>query len=229
VIRGSLAVAGLVLLLAGHGGVTGHGGRSTGARGGMASPVLHAGLAANAGPAPASRVRMPRLPPVSPVPHVPHVPHVGRSSADDHDLHETYADLAIEDRVIGGRLRFYKKDLERALGPMLQSDAVSLTPGPEADALVLRYLKDHLTFVADDTLEATVVRGEEVRMGHHPGWQVTLSWEGHGPVTELRVRNTLLFELHDDQRNVMRFVRLPEQRRVTLTLEPGTAEGVVGR
>ena len=162
------------------------------------------------------------------VPQVPQVPHVGWSSADDHELHETYADLAIEDRVIGGRVRFFRKDLERALGPMLRSDAVSLGPGAETDALVLRYLRDHLTLVSGgDTLEASLLKGEEVRMGHHPGWEVTLSWVAAAPVGELRVRNTLLLELHHDQRNVMRFVRFPEETRVTLTTEAGAETGVV--
>jgi hypothetical protein len=158
-------------------------------------------------------------------------PHVGwRGAGAVHDLHETYADLAIEDHVIGGRIRFFKRDLERALGPMLRSDAVSLDPGAEADALVLRYIRDHLALVAGgDTLVASLLKGEEVRMGHHPGWQVTLSWEAAEPIGPLRVRNTLLFELHEDQRNIMRFVRFPAETRETRTFDAGAEEGVVGR
>ena len=160
-------------------------------------------------------------------PH-PH-PDAAAPAAAPHELHETYADLAIEGGVIGGSIRFFKKDLERALGPMLRSDAVSLTPGPEADALVLRYLAERITLVAHgDTLQPSLIRGEEIRMTHHPGWQVTVSWQATAPVAGLHVRNTLLLELHDDQRNVMRFVRFPEETRVTLTLEAGAEEGMVG-
>lgn len=153
----------------------------------------------------------------------------GRAHRDVHDLHETYADLAIEGPTVAGRLQFFRKDLERALGPILGADAITLRPGPEADALVLRYLRDRLTLVAHgDTLQPALLRSAEIELGHHPGWEVTLSWEAASPIDALRVRSTLLFDLHDDQRNVMRFVRFPEETRETVTLEPGAAEGVVG-
>jgi hypothetical protein len=145
-----------------------------------------------------------------------------------HELHETYADLAIEGGVVAGRIRFFKRDLERALGPILESDEVSLAPGAEADALVVRYLRDRLVLVAaGDTLAPRLLAAEEVRLGHHAGWQVTLSWSADRAVGALRVRSTLLFELHDDQRNIMRFVRWPDETRETLTLEAGAPEGVV--
>jgi hypothetical protein len=169
------------------------------------------------------------------LPDVPHVRHGGGAAvtrgpaAAVHDLHETYADLAIEDRTVGGRIRFFKRDLERVLGPILGADQVSLTPGPEADALVLRYLRQHLRLEADgEALDAQLLDAAEIRLGHHPGWQLTLTWEAEVPVDELHVRNTLLFELHDDQRNVMRFVRLPGETRETVTTEAGHGEVVVG-
>lgn len=145
-----------------------------------------------------------------------------------HELHETYADLAIEGTVVAGRVQLFKKDLERALGPMVQADAVTLSPGPEADALVSRYLTDRLRLEAHgEALESTLIRAEETRLGHHAGWEVTLSWQATAPITGLRVRNTLLFDLHDDQRNVMRFVRFPGETRETVTTEPGAEETVV--
>lgn len=212
-LRGSGWVAGFVVLIAGHGllaapggesgPLTAHSEGSTAPRGEMPVPVLRAGLTAGAGP-------------------------VGEAAPALHDLHETYADLAMEERLVAGRLQFFKSDLERALGPMLHSDAVSLTPGAEADALVLRYLRDRLTLVAvGDTLQPTLHRAGPIELGHHEGWELTVSWEAPEPVRDLRVRNTLLFELHDDQRNVMRFARFPGEKRETVTLEPGAPETVL--
>ena len=148
--------------------------------------------------------------------------------APAHELHETYADLAIEGGVVAGRIQFFKRDLEAALGPRVGADAITLTPGPEADALVLGYLRDRLRLeAAGKALEASLLRAEEIRLGHHPGWEVTLAWEATSPIGDLRIRNTLLFERHDDQRNVMRFVRFPEATRETVTTEPGSADVVV--
>lgn len=152
----------------------------------------------------------------------------GAADVDVHDLHETYADLAIEGHVVAGRLQLFRGQLEAALGPAAGADAVTLSPGAEADSLVMRYVRDRLALVVrDGALQPELLATEVVRLGHHEGWQMTLSWEATAPIDTLRVRNTLLFELHDDQRNVMRFVRFPGETRVTVTLEPGAPEAVV--
>lgn len=146
-----------------------------------------------------------------------------------HELHETYADMAIEGEIVGGRVRFYQEQLERALGPMTGADAVTLAPGAAADTLVLRYLRGHLVLQAHgDTLRPILLRSGQERMEHHMGWWVVLHYEADAPIDSLRVTNTLLFDVYDDQRNVMRFVRFPEETRETVTLEPGAAEAVVG-
>lgn len=157
-----------------------------------------------------------------------HGPHVDLRRAAVHELHETYADLAIEGATVGGQIRFYKSDLERALGPMVGADAVTLTPGPEADALMLRYLTDHLVLRVDgDTLDPTIIRSGEEMMEHHEGWWVAVHYEAAVAIDSLHVTNTLLFEVHDDQRNIMRFVHFPEETRETVTLEAEAPEAVV--
>ena len=64
------------------------------------------------------------------------LPGAGGAPSAPHDLHMTYGDLAVEGRVLAGRIRMFKDDLERALGPMVGADALSLAPGGEADAAV---------------------------------------------------------------------------------------------
>ena len=52
--------------------------------------------------------------------------------------------------------------------------------------------------------------------------------EATAPIDSLHVRNTLLFEVYDDQRNIMRFVRFPEETRETVTFDGEDPEAVVG-
>jgi hypothetical protein len=154
--------------------------------------------------------------------------HFGPGQTAAHELHESYADLAIDRTTVGGRIQFFRSDLERALGPLANADAVTLIPGDQANALVLRYLRDHLTFsTRGDTLLPAILRSAVIELGHHEGWEVTLSWEAAATIDSLRVRNTLLFELHEDQRNIMRFVRFPEETRETRTFEASTPEAVI--
>lgn len=149
----------------------------------------------------------------------------GAATPARHDLHVVYGDLAVEGAVVAGRLRFFQDDLERALGPMVGATALDLRPGPEADALVLRYLRTRLEIVADGSpLQAELVQSGQDELDREPVWWVVVQFRAKGAPEELRVRNTLLFEVFGDQRNIMKFVRFPDQRQKTFYFAPGEEE-----
>jgi len=155
----------------------------------------------------------------APAAHGPH------SAPADHEIHIVTADLAIEGSVMAGRLRFFKHELEQALGPMVGADMVTLEPGPEADALVLRYLRDHFRIeAAGEVLEAAILQSGEDLLDRHPTWWVVVQYQAVAPIRELTIRNTLLFEMFDDQRNVMKLVRFPEESQETVYFEAGEEE-----
>jgi hypothetical protein len=142
-----------------------------------------------------------------------------------HDLHVVTADMAIEGSVMAGRLRFFKHELEQALGPMVGADMVTLSPGAEADALVLRYLRDHLRIeAAGEVLEAAILQSGEDELDRHPTWWVVVHYQAAAPIRDVTIRNTLLFELFDDQRNVMKLVRFPEESQETVYFAAGEEE-----
>ncbi|MFO7892520.1 MAG: DUF6702 family protein [Longimicrobiales bacterium] len=145
-----------------------------------------------------------------------------------HDLRIAYADMAIEGAVVAGRVRLFKDDLERALGPMVGADAFTLRLGSEADALVMRYLRDHLTLeVAGATLEPTLLQSGQDMLDREPVWWVIVQYQATATIDTLRVRNTLLFDVFDDQRNIMKFVRFPEETQKTFYFDEDEAEHVV--
>ncbi|MEQ9568869.1 MAG: hypothetical protein RLN75_01660 [Longimicrobiales bacterium] len=159
------------------------------------------------------------------------LPTVGGGAPDPrpHDLHIAYADLAVEGKVVAGRLRFFEDDLERALGSLVDATALELAPGPEADALVLRYLDGHLRLedAGGRRLAPELVASGRDELDREPVWWVVVQYRAETPVQELRVRNTLLFEVFGDQRNVMKFVRFPEERPQTFYFAPGESDRVV--
>jgi len=147
------------------------------------------------------------------------------SAVPAHDLHVAYADIAVEGGVLAGRLRFFRDDLERALGPYLDVDAVALAPGPEADALVLRYLRDHLSLaIPEGELSPKILGSGEDLLDREPVWWVVVQYESDDPVREVVVRNTMLTELFDDQRNVMKFVHFPDGTPLTFYFARGEEE-----
>ena len=145
-----------------------------------------------------------------------------------HELHVVTADLAIEGSVMAGRVRFFKHELEQALGPMVGADMVTLEPGAESDALVLRYLRDRLRIeAAGERLEAVILQSGEDALDRHPTWWVVVRYQAAAPIRDLAIRNTLLFELFDDQRNVMKLVRVPEESQETIYFEAGEEERAI--
>ncbi len=152
-----------------------------------------------------------------------------------HDLHIAYGDMAIEGDVVAGRIRMFTNDLEKALGPLVNADAMTLDAGPEADALVLRYIREHLVIevpgaTADApavTLDPKLLESGEDELDREPVWWVIVEYRAPRDVGEIHVRNTLLFELFKDQRNIMKFVRFPEQKQKTFYFARGEEHAVV--
>ena len=145
-----------------------------------------------------------------------------------HDLHIVYGDLAVEGSVVAGRLRFFKHDLERALGPLVNADALTLTPGTEADVLVLRYVRGRLEIRAgEELLTPRLLESGQDELDREPMWWIIVEYRAPSPPEALTVRNRLLHELFDDQRNIFKFVRFPEQTQKTYYVTAEEPEQVV--
>ncbi len=145
-----------------------------------------------------------------------------------HDLHIAYADLGIEGSVVAGRIRMFKNDLEAAIGPMVGADAFTLQPGQEADALVMRYLRDHLHLrAAGRDLDPELLQSGQDMLDREPVWWIMVQFEAVAPVDSLAVTNTLLFDVYDDQRNIMKFVRFPDEAQKTFYFDSDESEHTV--
>ena len=142
-----------------------------------------------------------------------------------HDLHLTSANAAVEGEFVLLRVRFFKDDLEAALGRQVGTTVLALTESDEADRIFLAYLAEHLAIRVDGErlAPAILAKGEDV-LDREPVWWYALEYRAAAPVTRLTMRNTLLFELFDDQRNVVKFVHFPEESQQTFAFAPGEAE-----
>jgi len=145
-----------------------------------------------------------------------------------HDLHLAYGDMAVEGSLIAGRIRMFRDDLEQALATLVDTDTLTLEPGAEADALVMRYVRDNLHIrVGGQELEASLMGSGEDDLDLEPVWWVIVQYQAPSSVQELHVRNTLLFDVYDDQRNVFKFVHFPDEAQRTFYFAKGESEHVV--
>ncbi|MEJ2203783.1 MAG: hypothetical protein P8170_06710 [Gemmatimonadota bacterium] len=141
-----------------------------------------------------------------------------------HDLHVTYGNAAVEGNLVLIRLRLFKNDLEEALRRHAADPQLTLQANPATDGLFMKYVSEKFSIaVGGEELPGRIVASGEDLLDREPVWWYTLQFDAPEPVTTFRVRNTLLFELFDDQRNVVKFVHFPEETQRTYSFAEGEA------
>ena len=152
---------------------------------------------------------------------------VGASApgAPPHKLHISSGNAAVEGNLLVVRIRFFKDDLELALAGHAGRAGFVLSPGPAADAAFLAYFQGHFSVrVGGATLTPTVVGSGEDELDREPVWWYAVQFEAPGPLETFTVRNTLLTEVFDDQRNIVKFIHFPDQKQKTYSFAIGEEE-----
>lgn len=154
--------------------------------------------------------------------NLPQMERLARGDAPPHDLHVSYGNLGVEGSVAVLQIRIFKDDLEEALRRLVGAEVFRMEVSPEVDAVFLRYLS--LRFVLEvggDTLRGTVLGSGEDELDREPVWWYQVQFGASAAISSARVTNTVLFEVFDDQRNVLRVVRFPEESRQAFYFAPG--------
>lgn len=139
-----------------------------------------------------------------------------------HDLHVSYGNLGLEGTTAILQIRIFKDDLEEALQEFEGKGSFLLDVTPEIDALFLRYLSENfLLEVEGKTLPGRILGSGYDEMDREPVWWYQVAYDLPGPFEGARVTNTVLMEIFDDQSNVLRVVRFPEETRRAYYFSPG--------
>jgi len=144
-----------------------------------------------------------------------------------HRLHVTYGNTVVEGNLIVSRVRLFKDDLEAAL--RLQGAGADFTMAADlrTDSLFSAYYSERLTMEVDgEKLEGRIIGSGEDSLDREPVWWYAIQFEApaRAPVRAFRVRNTLLFDLFDDQRNIFKIVLFPEETQRTYSFAIGEEE-----
>ncbi len=131
-----------------------------------------------------------------------------------HDLHASYGNLGVEGNTAVLRLRVFQDDLEGALSRAGGGEPLRMEATPDMDALFLRYFTANFILeVGGVPLQGRIVGSGADDLDREPVWWYQVAYDAPAPIQEARITNTLLFELFDDQSNVLRAARFPDGGR----------------
>lgn len=140
-----------------------------------------------------------------------------------HEFHVVYGRMGIEGSVAQVRLRFFADDLAEGLRAAGAGSAFTLAVDPRSDSLVTAYVNARFVVSTETSGRGTPLRGSIVASGEEadgsePVWWYVFSYQAAAPIRNLTVRNTLLTELYDDQRNILRLQHFPSEKQQTYYL-----------
>jgi hypothetical protein len=149
----------------------------------------------------------------------------GAGADAPHDLHVSYGNAAVEDNLLIVRLRLFKDDLEEAIRRHAGVPDLVLQANPAVDGLFMTYFAENFSLTVTETsVPGRIIASGEDLLDREPVWWYALQFDSPSPLTRFRVRNTLLFELFDDQRNVVKFVHFPDETQKTVSFGEGEEE-----
>ena len=123
-----------------------------------------------------------------------------------HPFRLSVADAGMTGPVLHARIRFFWDDLQLAVMQHRSDTEFELAETPEVDAIIERYINDMLVLTAGDA----VLRGKVTARGIDEAtvldevmWWYTMEYPVDESVERVHVRNRLLFNVFEDQRNLV--------------------------
>jgi hypothetical protein len=123
--------------------------------------------------------------------------------ASDHPLHVSYGRMVLEGDAAILNVRIFTDDLEAALREFHGVEGIRMRVDPYLDSLFTSYFNASFTLtIADSVVPGVIVEsGEQDDM-----WWYLVLFQGWQPIDEISFRTELLYNIFDDQRNIMRIL-----------------------
>lgn len=145
----------------------------------------------------------------------------GQAAPRPHPLHISTTLLAVDESAAFLRVRLFKNDLEAALAAHAGRDSLDLAPIAAHDSIFMAYFtgRFELRFDGAPAAPPVLVGSGEDRTtdeGDERIWWVELRYDLAAPAERVEVRARQLYELFDDQRNIVRVLDTATERQRTL-------------
>ena len=79
-----------------------------------------------------------------------------------------------------------------------------MAPNPAVDSLVLAYFGRHFQFIVEGkVLKGTIIGSSDDVVDREPAWWFLIRFDAGEPIGDFRMRNALLFDMFEDQKNIL--------------------------
>jgi len=126
-----------------------------------------------------------------------------------HNFHVSYAKLAIEQNVAVMNVRFFTDDLTLALQRAHRLNTFQLAATTFADSLYLSYFNKHFELRNNGQLLRPAILSSGVDKDM---WWYQMQFSSPSLLQNLSIKNTLLFDLFDDQKNILQVMHFPSEK-----------------
>ena len=142
-----------------------------------------------------------------------------------HDFHVSYTRIAVEPTVISAQIRLFSDDVTRALIERSRTPSLTLN-SPAGEAAFQSYLTEHVPVTVNGRrLTPVVMSGSQDK----DMWSYIVTWTSPTPITAVSMHNAALFELFDDQQNIVKIKHLASNKEATLFYSGGSKADQVFR
>ena len=147
-------------------------------------------------------------------------PESSSAGTTPHPLHLSTTQLAVDTTTVWLRIRMFKDDLEFALAVRAGLDSLSLEPSASHDSLFAAYFNEAFGLRLNGTEVPGVIEssGEDVEsgVGDLRMWWYQVRFDGTERIRNIEIRNEILYEEFEDQRNIVRVLHVPTDMQRTL-------------
>jgi len=126
-----------------------------------------------------------------------------------HNFHVSYAKLAIEQNLAVMNVRFFADDLTLALQRAHRLDTFQLSATAFADSLYLSYFNQHFELHHNGQRLYPVILSSGLDKDM---WWYQMQFSSTSALQNLSIKNTLLFDLFDDQKNILQVMHFPSEK-----------------
>ena len=123
-----------------------------------------------------------------------------------HPFRLSVADAGMEGPVLHASIRFFWDDLQLAVMEHTADTTFRLAETPEVDAIIERYINEMLVLTAGETVlpgKVTASGIDEADIIDEVMWWYRVEYGVEESVERVHVRNRLLFNVFEDQRNLV--------------------------